>query len=444
MARTKSRDDISTKQERIAKLAADHPDWVLTTLAHHIDLDWLHEAHGRTRKSGAPGIDGQTAEEYAQDLEANLQSLLDRAKTGTYHAPPVRRTYIPKGDGRLRPLGIPTFEDKVLQQAVKMVLEPVYEQDFLPCSYGFRPGRSQHDALEEIWRGLTNFGGGWVIDADIKSYFDDIDHEALRGLLARRVRDGVLVRLIGKWLRAGVMEEGRTIRSETGTPQGGVISPLLANIYLHEVLDVWFEQEVRPRLRGRAFLVRYADDFVVAFTDRTDAERVLEVLPKRFGRFGLTLHPEKTRLVPFRRPPRHRVPDEEWSSRKPGNFDFLGFTHYWRRSRRGRWTVGRKTAGDRFSRALKSVATWCRKNRHLPLEEQHARLSLMLTGHCRYYGITGNAAALRRFRWEMHKVWRKWLDRRSQNGRMTWERFYRLIRRYALPPAKAYRSRYVA
>jgi group II intron reverse transcriptase/maturase len=442
MTRKQSLEVISTKQQRIAEIAAVDSQRALTSLSQHIDLDWLREAHHRTRKDGAVGIDGQRSTDYAEALEENLQSLMDRAKSGTYRAPPVRRAYIPKGKGKRRALGIPTFEDKVLQQAVKMVLEPVYEQDFLDCSYGFRPGRSAHDALEALWRGMMDLGGGWVLEVDIQSYFDTIDHQALRDLLKRRVRDGVLVRLVGKWLRAGVMEEGRHLQPETGTPQGGVISPLLANIYLHEVLDTWFEQEVRPRMRNRSFLIRYADDFIMVFADRQDALRVQGVLAKRFERFGLTLHPEKTRLVRFRKPPRRKQPPEEWEQQRPGSFDFLGFTHFWKRSRRGKWAVGRKTAKDRFTRALKRVAVWCRRNRHRPLKEQHRILSSKLTGHCRYYGITGNSGAIGSFRTMMTRIWRKWLDRRSQNGKMSWKRFVRLQGRYGLPPAICYHSAY--
>jgi RNA-directed DNA polymerase len=321
------------------------PGTAFSTLAHHIDMAWLREAYRRTRKDGAPGVDGQTAAEYEQDLEENLQSLLDRAKTGRYKAPPVRRTYIPKGDGRMRPIGIPTLEDKVLQRAVLMVLEAVYEQDFMDCSYGFRPGRSAHDALEALRDHAMAMHGGWLLETDIESFFDSLDHAVLREILAKRVRDGVLTRLIGKWLNAGVMAEGGVYHPETGTPQGGVISPLLANIVLHEVVDVWFEEQVVPRLRGEAHLVRFADDLVIVFAREDDARRVYDVLPKRMERYGLRLHPDKTRLVRFERPP-FRSPGDPGPTResgsRPGTFDFLGFTHYWGQSRRG--------IGDRLSR----------------------------------------------------------------------------------------------
>ncbi len=255
---------VSTKQQRIAELAKQMPGVGLTSLSHHIDMEWMREAYRRTRKDGAPGIDGQTAKEYEENLEENLQSLLNRAKEGdTYRAPAVRRVYIPKGDGsEKRPIGIPTFEDKVLQRATLMALEPVYEQDFLDCSYGCRPGRSAHQALRELYTQLSCWGGGWIVEVDIRKYFDTVDHKELREIVRKRIRDGVLLRLIGKWLKAGVLEEGRHWYPEAGTPQGGVISPLLANAYLHEVLDTWFEEEVRPRLRGRAFLVRFVDDGV--------------------------------------------------------------------------------------------------------------------------------------------------------------------------------------
>ena len=298
-------DAVSTGCQRIAELAKQSPQMGFTSLNHHIDLHWLHEAYLRTRKDGAAGVDGQTAADYEANLQENLQSLLDRAKSGTYKAPPVRRVHIPKGTGGdTRPIGIPTFEDKVLQRAVVMVLEAVYEQDFYDCSYGFRPGRSAHQALASLWQQTMQINGGWILDVDIQKFFDTLDHAHLRELLRRRVRDGVLLRLIGKWLNAGVLEDGNLSYPDAGTPQGGVISPLLSNVFLHYVLDEWFEQVVKLHRKGRAFLIRYADDFVMGFACEEDARRVLDVLPKRFGKYGLTLHPDKTRLVPFQRPPR--------------------------------------------------------------------------------------------------------------------------------------------
>ncbi|MBA7654796.1 hypothetical protein ES703_62689 [subsurface metagenome] len=295
---------VSTKQGRIAELARIHPEVSLTSLAYQIDEKWLYEAYRRTRKDGAVGVDEQPAEEYAQDLGNNLRSLLERAKTGSYRAPPVRRVHIPKGNSRTekRPIGVPTFEDKVLQRAAVMVLEPLYEQEFLDCSYGFRPGRSAHDALATLWKHLMDVGGGWLIDLDVRKFFDEMSHTHLREILKRRVRDGVLTRLIGKWLKAGVWERGSVSYPEKGSPQGGVISPILSNVYLHEVLDKWFYEQVKPCLKGPAYLVRFADDAMLILSDQRDALRVMEVLPKRFGKYGLTVHPEKTRLIRFSKP----------------------------------------------------------------------------------------------------------------------------------------------
>jgi RNA-directed DNA polymerase len=277
MTETSDLEIVSTRTERIAKLAKNAPDMVLKTLAHHVDVVWLREAFRRTRKTGATGVDGQSAYEYARELEKNLSELLERAKSGNYRAPPVRRVEIPKGDGQTRPLGIPTFEDKVLQRTVAMLLEAVYEQDFLACSYGFRPGRSAHQALSALRETLMEMGGGWLVEVDIRNYFGSIDHQHLRNALGKRIGDGVVLRLIGKWLNAGVMENGQLSYPDAGTPQGGVVSPILANVYLHDVLDTWFEREVKPRLRGRAELVRFADDFVIAFEREDDARRVYEV-----------------------------------------------------------------------------------------------------------------------------------------------------------------------
>lgn len=435
MTRTPNLEDISTRLQRIAELAREAPQRVFTTLAHHIDVEFLRVAYQRTRKDGAVGVDGQSAATFAANLDENLGSLLDRLKTGAYRAPPVRRVHIPKGSGdKTRPIGIPAFEDKVLQRAVAMVLEAVYEQDFLDCSYGFRPGRSPHDALEALWKAVMDMEGGWVLEVDIQSYFDSVDHGHLRSFLDQRVRDGVLRRAIGKWLNAGVLEEGITWYPDAGTPQGGVISPLLANIYLHKVLDEWFVSEVQPRLAGQAVLIRYADDFVIVFAREEDARRVLNVLPKRFGKYGLTLHPEKTRLLDFRRPPRDGDRSE--------TFELLGFTHFWGVSRKGKPVVQRKTASSRLSRSLKRISDWCRRNRHAPVGAQHAALSLKVRGHYGYFGITGNGRALGRFVHETERIWRRWLDHRSGRAKMTWERFGHLLKRWPLPTPKIVHSAY--
>jgi len=419
--------DVYTRQQRLAEHARAHPQRSFTTLAHHLDEAWLEQAWRRVRKDGAVGVDGVTAQMYEADLSANLARLLDRAKSGRYRAPPVRRVYVPKGDGRgRRPLGIPTLEDKILQRAVAMLLEPIYERDFHDASYGFRPGRSAHDALEQTWRGLMDQGGGWVLDVDIQDFFGTLDHEQLRAMLAQRVSDGVIRRLIGKWLKAGILEEGQRHRPVSGTPQGGVISPLLANLYLHEVFDMWFEREVRPRLTGRAWFTRYADDLVLVFANRTDAQRTWRVLEQRLERFGLRLHPDKTRLVRFTRPGGDR--------QRPQTFDLLGFTHYWGRSRRGRAVIKRRTAKDRFRRAARRLNEVCRAMRHWSLTDQHARLERMLRGHDAYYGITGNMVALKRLHHQAERIWIYWLRRRSQRSRLRWDDgARRLLSLFALP-----------
>jgi group II intron reverse transcriptase/maturase len=429
MGETPSSSTVSTKLERIAKLAKEMRGVPLQTLAHNIDVDWLREAYRRTRKDGAPGIDGKTAADYAEHLEDNLQALLDRAKAGTYRAPPVRRVHIPKGDGsQTRPIGIPTFEDKVLQRAVAMVLEAVYEEEFHDFSYGFRPGRSALQACQALQNTTVKMAGGWVLEVDIRKFFDTLDHEHLRQILGLRIRDGVILRLIGKWLNAGVMEGVELSHPEAGTPQGGVISPLLANIYLHEVLDEWFVREVQPRLKRRAALVRYADDLLFVFARKDDAERVLVVLPKRFGKYGLALHPDKTRLVPFHRPDR-----DDGENGGPGTFDLLGFTHHWGLSRSGKWVVKKRTAKDRISRTLRRIAKWCREHRHDDVEVQHRALARRLIGHYAYFGVTSNYVALARV-WEATKsIWRKWLSRRSQKGFVNWAAMHALLERFPLP-----------
>lgn len=425
---------ISTKQERIATLARQMPDTALRSLSCHLDLEWLVYAFDTTRHDGAVGVDGVTANEYVGALEERLMRLLDATKSGSYRAPPVRRTYIPKDGGKLRPLGIPTFEDKVLQQAYRLLLEPLYEQVFHDCSYGFRPGRSAHQALERVRDHLVHMGGGWVLDVDIRAFFDSVDHSVLRGLIQKRVCDGVVIRAIGKWLNAGVLEDGAVTRSGRGTPQGGVISPLLANIYLHYVVDEWFHTEVLPRLRGRAHLVRYADDFVMVFSNESDARRVAEVLPKRLARFALEVSPEKTRLVYFK-------PSKRNDGTPPGTFNFLGFTLYWGKSRKGRPTVRWKTMAKRIARTLRAFNVLCRAHRHDPIPYQHRLLSWRLRGHYQYFGLTMNYQALNRVAHAVTRIWQKWLSRRSQKG-MSWRDFKKLLKRFPLPTPRVVQSVY--
>ena len=431
-----SPEGISTRRQRIAQLAREGPDRTLTSLSHNIDMDWLKEAYRLTRKDGAAGVDKQTAQEYSVNLEANLASLLERAKSGHYQAPPVRRVEIPKGGSKTetRPIGIPTFEDKVLQRAVAMVLENVYEQDFYDFSYGFRPGRSAHQALETFWNQAMDMKGGFVVEVDIQKFFDTLDKGRLQGFVRQRVSDGVIGRLIGKWLNAGVMKAGQVFYPEYGSPQGGVISPILSNVYLHEVMDKWFVEVAKPRLKGRASMVRYADDLLICCEREEDARRLMDVLPKRFERFGLKLHPEKTRLVPFRSPSPWRPVNPQ-----PGSFDFLGFTHYWGRTLRGTYVIMRKTAQKRFSGALKRMKEWFREVLHFPIPEQHKKLCEKLRGHYGYYGITGNFRSIQRFQHETGRHWFYWLRRRGQKRKGTWEWFAGLLKRCPLPSPKIVR-----
>jgi len=438
---------VSTVQQRIASVAQRSLKTAFTSLAHYIDLEWLAEAYHRTRKDGCAGVDDMTGKEYAENLHENLQNLLERLKSGTYKAPPVKRKHIPKGtSGETRPIGVPTFEDKIVQRAVVMLLEPIYEQDFYEGSFGFRPKRSAHQALAVVWDATMDVWGGWVLEVDIRKFFDTIDHKQLQEFVSQRIRDGVIRCLIGKWLNAGVMEDGNIMYSDEGTPQGGVISPLLANIYLHYVLDEWFELTVKPLMQGKSRLIRFADDFVIVFQKKHDADRVMDVIPKRFEKYGLTVHPEKTKLVDFRAPNHHERCREEnrndnrKGGRKPETFDLLGFTHFWGKTRKGGWAVQRKTMRSRFARSTQSIRQWCRKNMHKPVREQWEKLKEKVNGHYAYYGITGNSRAIREFLYQVHRQWKYWLNRRNREHSMTWKKFNLLLARYPLPSPKIVHS----
>jgi RNA-directed DNA polymerase len=421
---------VYTKQQRIARLAKLHREVSFTSLAYYVDVEWLREAYRRTRKDAAAGVDEMTARQYEVGLDERLVDLLERFKSGTYKAPPVLRVYIPKDEKGIekRPIGIPTLEDKILQRAVVMLLEPLYEVDFSCSSFGFRPGRSQHQALSTLRVALKYPSGRWVLEIDIKRFFDTMKHEHLLRQIKRRVCDGVVIRMIGKWLKAGVMEGGVIHYPEEGSPQGGVISPLLSNIYLHEVLDAWYERDIRPRLRSKSRFVRYADDAVLLFENEQEARRVHAVLPKRFAKYGLDLHPQKTRLTCFIKP--------TIDSDKSQTFDFLGFTHYWGRSHKGYWVVRRKTSRKRLKRAIRRVNQWGRENRHLPVKEQWQKLCEKVRGHYQYYGVSSNYRSLREFFVGVKWSWRKWLGRRTSGRPMSWECFDKLHQRYPLPVPK--------
>jgi group II intron reverse transcriptase/maturase len=398
------------------------------TLAHHIDVEFLRVAYEQTRKDGAVGVDDQTAADYATDLEGNLQSLLDRFKSGTYRAPPVRRVEIPKPDGTTRPIGIPTFEDKVLQRAVVMVLNAVYEQDFLDCSYGFRPGRSAHQAIESLWKGLMGAKGGWVIDLDIRHFFDSVDHRHLRAILDQRVRDGVIRRSIDKWLKAGVQQDGGLWHPDSGTPQGGVISPLLANIYLHYVFDLWAHRWRKRLANGDVIIVRYADDFVVGFQHEADARRFLADLRGRLRKFSLELHEDKSRLLRFGRFAAQQR--KALGEGKPETFDFLGFTHICGKSKRGKFLLRRQTIAKRMRATLAAVKQGLRRRMHASTASQGEWLRKVVDGWLNYHAVPTNSRRLDAFKLEVKRLWYLVLRRRSQTPRKLWTKVFRLAQHW--------------
>jgi RNA-directed DNA polymerase len=419
-----------TDISRIAELAKEDPKRQFYSIAHLITVGALHEAFRNLRKNASAGIDGVTYEQYEANAEENICKLHQRLKEGKYRAQPLRRVYIPKDDGKQqRPISIPALEDKIVQKVVVDLLSAIYEQDFLDCSYGFRPGRGQHQALDEVGRVICTRPTGWILEIDIRSYFDSIVRSALVEMIEKRVTDGSVLRLIGKWIKVGVMEDGRLLVSETGTGQGQPISPLLANIYLHYILDKWFEDEVKPRLKGEAYEVRFADDAILCFQHKEDAEKVLAVLPKRFEKYGLTLHPEKTRLIEFGR---YAAKNARKQGKKPATFNFLGFTHICARSRQGKFTVHVKTIAKRLRRGLKAIWEWCKQHRHDPVGEQQKTLNAKLRGHYQYYGRRTNYRAIRQFYQRVRRIWREWLSRRTRGKQLPWERFEAMLRQHPL------------
>lgn len=428
--RTKTPDGI----ERIRQAARQDKEERFTTLLHHVyEVERLRKAYYALKRDAAAGIDGETWRHYGEALEGNLQDLSGRLARGAYRAKPVRRAYIPKADGRQRPLGVPTLEDKIVQRAVVEVLNAIYERDFLGFSYGFRPGRSPHQALDALTSGISTRKVNWVLDADIRSFFDTLKHEWLLKFVEHRVADQRVLRLIQGWLRAGVLVDGEVTRSQEGTVQGGSISPLLANVYLHYVFDLWVRRWRKKEARGDVVVTRFADDFVVGFEHRDEAERFLAELRERFARFGMELHPEKTRLLPFGRKVagtwRHR------GGPKPGTFDFLGFTHSCGKTRFGRFVVLRRTMRQRLSAKLKAVKVELRHRMHHPVPEQGAWLRSVVAGHARYYGVPNNGALIQSFRYEVGRLWWRALQRRSQTHHLPWSRMERYTTRW-LPPVR--------
>jgi RNA-directed DNA polymerase len=419
---------MSTQLSRLTERAKVDKTARFLTIAHLLTSKALYIAFGGLRRNASAGVDEVTYADYERNVWENVQQLHDRLVRHQYRAQPLRRVYIPKENGKERPISIPCLEDKIVQRATVEVLNAVYEQDFLTCSYGFRPGQSPHGALEAVGRTLVRGPMAYVLEADIRSYFDAIVRSQLMAFIERRIGDRTILRLIRKWIHVGVVEDGRLLVAETGTGQGQVISPLLANIYLHYVLDEWFEHEVKPRLRGMAAEIRYADDFILCFQYREDAERVLRVLPKRFAKYGLTLHPEKTQLLAFGRSALSRRP----GGPRPATFDFLGFTHVCARSRRGRFTIHNRTMRTRLRRSVKAVAQWCQQHRHDPVENQAAGLNAKLRGHYQYYGLPTNYRSLQQFYRAVRRHWRTSLNRRTRGKTLDWGRFAQLLLRHPL------------
>jgi group II intron reverse transcriptase/maturase len=435
--RTQGRESAHSALERVRQVAKRDKEVRFTALLHHVyDLERLRVAYKALRPGAAPGVDGVTWQTYGEDLEEKLRDLAGRLKGGAYRAKPVRRAYISKADGRQRPLGVPALEDKIVQRAAVEVLNAIYEPSFLGFSYGFRPGRSQHDALNALWVGLQKRKVNWVLDADIRGFFDTLDHGWLVKFVEHRIADRRIVRLIQKWLNAGVLEDGKRIRSDVGTVQGGSISPLLANVYLHYVFDLWVQRWRKTQAKGEVIVVRYADDFIVGFQHQNEANRFLAELRERFAKFGLELHPDKTRLIEFGRfAERNRRKPGGRGGGKPETFDFLGFTHICAESRAGYFLVLRRTKRQRWQAKLREVKEELRRRMHAPIPEQGAYLRAVVRGHINYYGIPGNSRAIAAFRTAVGRLWRRTLRRRSQNPRLSWERMARYITRW-LPPAR--------
>lgn len=431
--RTQSRDRVPSALDRIRQAARKDRKQQFTALLHHVyDVERLRAAYLAIKRDAAAGIDGETWRHYGEALEGNLRDLAERLKRGAYRAKPVRRVYIPKADGRLRPLGVPTLEDKVVQRAVVEVMNAIYEEDFLGFSYGFRPGRSPHQALDALTVGIMTKKVNWVLDADIRDFFGSLTHEWLVKFVEHRIGDKRVVRLIQKWLAAGVLEDGKRVRSEVGTVQGGSISPLLANVYLHYVFDLWAQQWRRKQVRGDMIIVRFADDFVVGFEHRNEAERFLTELRERFAQFGLGLHPDKTRLIEF-----GRYADKNRRERgdgKPEAFNFLGFTHICAKTRKGWFTVLRQTMRKRWQAKIQAVRAQLKRRLHEPVPAAGAYLRSVITGHFRYYGVPMNGHALSAFRQAVARTWLWVLKRRSQKSRMPWSRFTKYVERWLPRP----------
>lgn len=424
----------------IAIKAKEDPKCKFTSLVHLFTEEFLEECFRELKRGKSPGIDGVTVNKYEEQLDENLADLVTRLKAKQYKPQPVLRVYIPKPNGDKRPLGIPAVEDKIVQMAIKKILEAIFEQDFIDTSYGFRPNRSCHDALRKLDDIIANGPINFVVDMDISKFFDTVDHKQLMERLKQRVADSNLLQLISRFLKSGIMEEGVYCETDQGTPQGGVLSPVLANVYLHYALDLWFESEVIPQLTGYARLIRYADDFVVCFENENEAKVFGVALRQRMGEFGLTISEEKSKIIEFGQCAYQRVGKY---SRKCETFDFLGFTHFCDRARNGKFKLGRKTSRKKFRQKIKDMNIWLKRIRnHVELKEWWKVLGLKLLGHYRYYGMSGNIRGLQNFYYQTVRIAFKWINRRSQRKSYKWDQFSRFIQFNPLPKPKIYHSLY--
>lgn len=426
---------MKTKLTRIAELARENPKMKFTSLVHHLDEECLKRSHHELAGNKAAGVNGTTKEKYGENLEDNIQNLMTRMKQKSYRPQPARRAYIPKqGKGKRRPLGIPEHEDKIVQKGMTPILNAIYEQDFLDCSYGFRPQRNCHDALKALNVYIEKRYTNYIVDVDIKGFFDNVDHKWMMEFLKERIADPSLLRIIARFLKSGYMEQTKFHKTEFGTPQGGLISPILANVYLHYVLDLWFECHVKKRCKGQAYLVRYADDFVCCFQKIEDAKKFYQALKLRLNKFNLEVSEEKTTIIPFGRFAAEN--NKRIGKGNPPTFDFLGFTHYCSQSKKGIFRVKRKTSKKKRTAKLKANKEWLKANRHLDMEEIVNRLRRSLTGYYNYYCITDNLPAVEKFQSEVIKQFFKWMNRRSQRKSFTWEKFQLFLRKFPLPKPK--------
>jgi RNA-directed DNA polymerase len=423
--------EVLTVEMQIANRAKNYPKEALTNLHEFIDERMLHISLTQLNKTAASGVDGQTWLKYYEQCEERIPRLVSLFKSGKYQAPNIRRVYIPKEPGKYRALGLPTVEDKVLQKAVTRVLTPVYEQIFYPSSFGFRTGKSPHQALDMLFKEVSFKKKRYIIDADMQNYFGSINHQCLREFLDQRIKDGVIRKMIDKWLKAGIMEEGAVEYPTEGTPQGGTISPLLSNVYLHYVLDEWFIEQIQPMLREGSFLIRYADDFLLGFTNIKDAMRVMKVLPERLGKYGLTLHPEKTKLIEL----------EGQKGEQSRTFDFLGFTHYMGKSLRGKPVLKRKTSSKKLKASLRRMSEWIKVNRHRMIGGIIVEVNRKLRGYYEYYGITFNSRMLNTYYEQTKRILYKWLNRRGGKRVWDWKKFNKLVNEWVcLLKPKIYHS----